>query len=776
MRQWKRKLVFLFVMSVCTLSVLMEGRVYGEEVTLVENGEPRVVVVASEDRSPLQRFGIDGVEELVRHIELITGAELTVVNDIDEVPGGLLPIRLGVLADEGLDDDLEAEDAVPSSFALRVTGEAIDIRGYDGAGTVIGIYELLEQLGVRWYMPGEFGLVAPGSDTITLPHQSIVQVPSVSSRTFSGWTDRNTGWYARQRLGGASGLPSGRHGMPGNPPRGTGSQVCISGHYAPGAVEAVVEALRQRLEDNPDQRSFSMGPRDGGGYCQCEGCRELDGDSWDPLRGAPSMTDRYIWFFNRVLEELGDDYPDVMIGWYVYAQHFQPPQYHEPNPRIIATFAPIDIDRNRGMDNPMSPDRHIFRDIIDGWAEFEPKGMTYRGYYNALACPQFPWSQIDRVRNEIPELHAKGLDRFRVEIIRQSWASSPITPYVAARVLWDIDTDVDGLLDEFYEKFYGPAEEPMRAYLEGLESAFRDTPYFTGCSYIYFPIFDHERRDILRSYLEEAAELAPREDDCLYGERVWSLLKGYERMDIFLDMIEARNNHDFEAAEQLRQDYYAITEILGDYILEGEDISDQRQRLALVNYMEHPDRGGYFDRFFRSAVVSGHRRTVEEGDLVKGLPDELDFLIDPAEIGEIAGYYRDGEIGGNWQPLKTTSRSWSDQGLHYYKGDAWYRTHVTIPEEFEGREIYLWFGGVDNFAKVWVNGELMGTNREPLHGLPGEAGTFRPFDFLATEAVRFGEENTVAVKVTNDRLAELGTGGIISPVMFWSPHDADWTP
>ncbi len=42
--------------------------------------------------------------------------------------------------------------------------------------------------------------------------------------------------------------------------------------------------------------------------------------------------------------------------------------------------------------------------------------------------------------------------------------------------------------------------------------------------------------------------------------------------------------------------------------------------------------------------------------------------------------------------------------------------------------------------------------------------------------IRFGEENTVSVKVTNDRLAELGTGGIVAPVMFWSPHDPDWQP
>ncbi len=747
-------------------------------VVLVRDGQARAVVVAPEDRGPLQRNGVDGVEELVEHIRMIGGVTLPVVTDANEVPDGMLPINLCRQADAALDEAIQAADGLDDAFALRVTADAIDIRGATGQGTLFGIYELLEQFGIRWYMPGELGRVMPRSTTVAARIQETVQVPSINARTYSGWTDRNTGWYIRQRMGsGGAHLQPGRHGMPGSPPRGdSGRQICVSGHYAPGALEAVVGALREQLENNPDMKGASMGPADGGGFCQCEGCRELDGDAWDPLRGAPSMTDRYIWFFNRILEELEDDHPDFQIGWYVYSSHFQPPEKFVPNPNIIATFAPIDLDRNRGMDNPMSPDRHIFRHVIDGWAEFEPKGMRYRGYYNALACPQFPWSQLDRVRNEIPALYEKGLQQFRVEIIRQSWASSPITPYVAARVMWDVNTDVDALLDDFYAKFFGPAEEPMRDYLEGLESAFRDTPYFTGSSYVYFPIFDTQRRDTLRGHLEAAAARAPRRDGCLYGERVWALQKGFERMEIFLDMIAARNRLDFQTAYAKMQEYYTLNDKLADYILEPS--SDAREHLALVNAMERSDRrGNYFNRFFEPAVSSGYHRTVEAGDLVKALPDEWDFLIDPADIGEIAGYYRPGELGGNWQPLKTTSRSWSDQGLHYYKGTAWYRTRVTLPDDFEGRMIYLWIGAVDRVAHVWINGHYTGSSTEPEEGLPGAPGTFRPFDMPATRAVRHGEDNWVTVKIeSRDRLAEIGTGGIIAPVMFWSPHDPDWRP
>ncbi len=753
------KLLIVKMTAVLFVTAMFLSATLSAEVMIVEDGEALAEVILPEDPAEDEQLAAD---ELVEHIEKISGVQLTVVSG-DGADGDRTLIRLGAAADEALENMILEEGDSYSSFALVADDAGISIRGLNPEGTLYGAYELLEQLGVRWYMPLDIGTVVPESSSVALDYQETVQVPSMVWRQLQWLRYSPPQEYRhRLRLFGERRL-TGRHGMPGDPPRGTGrNQVCISGDYAEGALEAVIGALRDRYEPTDERFDVAMGPRDGGGHCQCDGCLELDGDAWDPLGGVPAVSDRYIWFFNQVLDELEDDYPNMHIAWYVYHNYMMPPENFEPNPRIVHVFAPIDLDRTRGMDNPMSPDRHILRHVVDGWVAFDPNEMYYRGYLNNLACPQFPYSQVDRIKNEIPALYEKGLNAARVEVIFQSWASTPITPYLVSRVWWDIDTDVEELLADFYEKFFGPAEEPMSSYFQELEAAFRDTPYHTGSSYLYFPIFNEQRRDMFRRYIERATDMAEGNNvNPVYAERVRMIREGFERLELFLDMIDARNAHDFESAHSIKGEYLELTDEMID---RGWVVEWERRR------------GGYFNRFFRSAVVSGHHRTVEEGDLVKGLPDEWDFLIDPAEIGEIAGYYREGVLGGNWQPLKTTSLSWSDQGLHYYKGDAWYRTQVTIPEDFAGREIYLWFGGVDNFAKVWVNGELLGTNREPKHGLPGELGTFRPFDFLATDAVRFGEQNTVAVKVTNDRLAELGTGGIISPVMFWSPHDEDWTP
>ena len=66
--------------------------------------------------------------------------------------------------------------------------------------------------------------------------------------------------------------------------------------------------------------------------------------------------------------------------------------------------------------------------------------------------------------------------------------------------------------------------------------------------------------------------------------------------------------------------------------------------------------------------------------------------------------------GGNWQTIRTSSRSWSDQGLRYYKGLAWYRQSGDIPAEAKGQRVFLWFGAIDEEAKVWVNGRSIGVS------------------------------------------------------------------
>ncbi len=779
------------IKSHCSLGflVLLFSFIFGsssavalEKFYLADVGEPMAALVLPDDPDDLER---KAAEEIIEHYRLVTGGSLQIVRSVESARSDhLMPICIGGAADPALDEASLAAKDNPSTFTLRITPDRVDIRGLSPEGTLFGAYELLEQLGFRWYMPGDLGRVVPDRDeieeTLALVPQEITQAPAMNYRRLQHMG--GGAWQQRVRMGGEP-RSTGSHGIRGDGRDNWGTegrgQICVSGDYNPGALEGTIAWIRENYESTDEKIYIGMGPRDGSSqaYCLCEGCKELDQGVYDPFFGGESMTDRYIWFFNQVLDELEEEYPNLHIAWYVYQRHMMPP-VTEPNPRIVQVFAPISLERQHSMDNPKAMDRQVMRWLIDRWWEHEPNEMYYRGYFNFLACVQLPKTMLDRVRNDIPAMYERGINVMRVEVIRHAWASDPITLYVAARLMWDPHTDVDALLEEFYGKFYGPAEEPMLAYHEKLEAAFRDTPYATGSSYVYFPIFlNSSLRDELRGYLQQARSMV--RDGTLYADRIEMLQRGYERKDLFLDMIDARNEFDFETAWEKKESFNELSSRMVGNELErwGSGI---RRVHAEVHGRENPERGGaYFNRFFLPTIESGYERAVEVGEVVAALPDEWLFRQDTAGIGEQLMFHRPGELGGVWKPMKTKSMTWGDQGLYHFRGEnarGWYRVSVQIPEEYEGRPVYLWFAGVDTRARVWINGEYVGTSQEPKEGLPGVPGSFRTFDMPATNAVRFGEDNWVVVEVTNDRLGELGTGGIMGPVMFWSPHDPDWQP
>jgi len=79
----------------------------------------------------------------------------------------------------------------------------------------------------------------------------------------------------------------------------------------------------------------------------------------------------------------------------------------------------------------------------------------------------------------------------------------------------------------------------------------------------------------------------------------------------------------------------------------------------------------------------------------------------------------------------------NDTGKLPWKGIGWYRKHFTVPASDQGRRIFVDFDGAMANAKVWLNGEYVGT---------------WPFGYAAfrldlTPYVKFGGENVLSVRL-----------------------------
>jgi hypothetical protein len=275
-----------------------------------------------------------------------------------------------------------------------------------------------------------------------------------------------------------------------------------------------------------------------------------------------------------------------------------------------------------------------------------------------------------------------------------------------------------------------------------MDTALRDADFHTGSGFDMPNFYPAVLRAQARQQLDAAAAAAGAG---VYGDRVKLFRTSFDYLQAFIAMLEHRNALDFVAAND---DLKQVDMLQKTLIAYAPPMLSARSAPA------------YLKRFFRQPVEQGFARISNGNELAAAMKDEWQFQLDTQKLGELIGLQRAESRGSNWQPLKTSSLSWSDQGLRYYKGEAWYRQEVELPARFKDKRIFLWFGGVDEKAKVWVNGKLLGIS----HG-----GAFIPFELDATEAVVPGARNVVTVRLVNERVDELGTGGITGPVMFYAP-------
>lgn len=740
------------LVSLCALAVLVASSVL-HAAPLVRDGRANAVVLIAADAGEVDKLA---ATELIDHVEQISGAKLSQqtvpLDGVDATIKQLkrdqqTPVLLGAVALPRLEKALRAKSDRDGAFCLKVTADAIMIAGL-AEGAQFGVAELLEQQGVRWFMPGPLGTVIPKSKNVDVREQLTIQSPSFPSRWFQ-MPDKD--WQARVRCGGP--VFPGAHGLPGtnfktHPEvfaliKGVRSprQHCLSN---PALLDMVVQEAKHRA-DKGKTRIVGMGPNDGRGFCECDDCKQLDGGDFDPFSNEPSVTDRYVWFFNQVLDRLDGDYADVKLAFYVYHSYMRPPVRYKPNPRIMGAMAPIALDRVHGFNNPIAPEKSYCKWLYQEWGKIMPE-LYDRGYWSNLACPGFPFIIIDRLRDEIPACHAYGLKGWRVETF-PNYASMLPANYVAARLMWDHTADVDAIVEDFANKFFGSAEQPMLKYVRLMDAALRDHPHCTGCSWDMPYFYPSSVRKQARTLLDEAAMLAGSDETL--APRVKLVRESFELLEHFIAMLEHRAAGKFVEAKQSLDQLDAVAETMMGY-----------KPVPMLSAGRFSTYTSYMKRFYRPATEQAFARTTNGNRLVATAPDEWEFLIDPPRVGESISLYRPEVTGGQWQRIKTSSSSWSNQGLRYYKGLSWYRTTIDVPAEFRDQRVFFWCGGVDEKAKVWLNGREIGIS----HG-----AAFYPFELDATAAIEPGKRNTLVLGVLNDVVNELGTGGIVAPVMLYAP-------
>lgn len=482
-----------------------------EPIALVRAGRALGVIVAPGDPAGL---------ELQEYLRRVTGA---VVPIVAKSPRGRPSVHIGVVGQPpvaGWSGVAPPRDG----FVIDPRGRDLFIVGGDARGALYGVYDLLEtELGVRWFMPGAMGEDIVPKDIVTLPTRSRRGQPAFEAVGGFIWAGGPGAAAWEKHLRASVGPPSSFFGhnwaniipataenLAAHPEwfalsNGKRTHQLCSAH--PVVVAVTVARARQFFAEHPEALTFSISPNDGYGFCEDERCRSVD-RLFDVKDGQ--LTDRLVYYANEVLTGLGLTHPDKQVGMLAYLNYTRPPIAVRPLPNFATLVAhtPWEFCHVHALDDPHCEINRRFVDYVKGWRRLSTHvGVyDYYGHFDAFT----PWPIVHTIRRDIPFLRRLGVTRFMSET-QQHWANQGLNFYVAAKLAWNPDLDVDQLLDDYFTRFYGTAAAPMRRYWQRWEDAMVATAAFGHGGYAWLRMFTPELVSECDRILQEAEGLAAKD-------------------------------------------------------------------------------------------------------------------------------------------------------------------------------------------------------------------------------------------------------------------------
>ncbi|UMB53046.1 DUF4982 domain-containing protein [Lutibacter sp. A64] len=138
---------------------------------------------------------------------------------------------------------------------------------------------------------------------------------------------------------------------------------------------------------------------------------------------------------------------------------------------------------------------------------------------------------------------------------------------------------------------------------------------------------------------------------------------------------------------------------------------------------------------------------VSFGDAQK-INDNWNFILEDIPEAKNASYnsisWQTVDVPHDWSVREQLSPTLSSCTGFLPGGIGWYRKTINIPESKQGEKVFLYFEGVYNRSEVFINGNSLG--KRP--------NGYISFAYDATSFVKYGEENTIAVRVDHSKSAD----------------------
>ena len=448
---------FFKVFLIMLFSMFLSFTLYAEEFSVFQKGKGCLIVFNSQSKEKIEKYA----QELANWLKQITDTEfkINVIEDVNNVTGAIII---------GISDDFSEKAKAEKISELGVEGfivksekDRLWIIGNSELAVQHAIYSFLESIGCRWYFPDPVWYVIPKKSDIKVS-LNLREKPSFAWRNI--WYEYGPktpklkqdyeNWVKYNKQQGAFRVSAGHSYANYIPPKEfeknpelfslvggerKPSQICISN---PEVQKRVIEGVLNVFRKYPDRVMASVEPNDGGGFCECENCKKLG-----------SVSDQVFYLANLVAKQVQKEFPGKYVGLLAYHLHSNPPSFKlEPN---------IHVELTTGF-------RGGTKLTLEQQAEEFRKLGASVGVYDYFSVYLWDWdlprakaTRFYDLGQFIKKMKQIGLTSYTAES-SCNWGPNGVGYWLAAKLMWNAEFDIDQLVDDFFTNCFKRAKTPVK--------------------------------------------------------------------------------------------------------------------------------------------------------------------------------------------------------------------------------------------------------------------------------------------------------------------------
>ncbi len=281
------------------------------------------------------------------------------------------------------------------------------------------------------------------------------------------------------------------------------TQPCFSNH---DVLSICVREVRKILQEYPAFDIVEISALDNKNRCECDECKEL-------TESLGNYTDLVLNFVNQVADSVRLEFPDKKIEFLAYSNTRVPPLTVKPHDNVVVRICDHNICHIHGFSSCEDDNSKQFREGLVKWRSLTDNLCCWE-YAVDFTWRNIPFPNFYALQDNLQQFAKIGLLSAFVQGNNYSYNGEfqALRIYVMTKLLWNPNSNLDEVIDDFIYGYYGASAPYIRKYFDLIHSNIREDTHLTAAASYTESYYNEELIDKARVLFNKAKEVADNDE------------------------------------------------------------------------------------------------------------------------------------------------------------------------------------------------------------------------------------------------------------------------